>query len=67
MGSHRYAGRILETHLNSFRPTLLWLHILHVFFGPDWFLTGRALVFLSRGESGDTRSPCWQTSEVMFH
>ena len=45
MGSHRYAGRILETHLNSFRPTLLWLHILHVFFGPDWFLTGRALVF----------------------
>jgi len=37
----RYGGCTLKD-LTPLRPTLLWLQLLHVFFGPDWFLTGRA-------------------------
>ena len=73
MGRHRYAGRRSRKHLNPFRADSALAATFTRIFGPDWFLTGRALIFcpvenpVTLGVRVRQGKRCWQTSEVMFH
>ena len=58
MGRHRYAGRTRK-HLNPFRADSALAATLPRIFGPDWFLTGRAFVFLGPESGEQIRRNCF--------
>jgi hypothetical protein len=45
MGRHRYAGRTVEKISIPSGRLCSGCNLYMCFFGPDWFLTGRAFVF----------------------